>query len=182
MKPSYEPTAVKCKDCGVIWMKRKDSIKSWQRRCRACATAKVAARPDMKERLSANGRNVMARGNLRTPIENRRRGSNHPNWRGGVTPEHLAIRWSLQMDLWRRAVFARDKFCCVACGINNQSLQADHIKSFSLFPRLRFDVDNGRTLCKPCHRKFGVKVRGGKIIKRATFDYRNGTNWTVIGK
>jgi 5-methylcytosine-specific restriction endonuclease McrA len=32
-------------------------------------------------------------------------------------------------------------------------LQADHIKPFAHHPELRFDVNNGRTLCVPCHRK-----------------------------
>jgi len=39
------------------------------------------------------------------------------------------------------------------CGINNKTLEADHIKAFSEYPELIYDINNGRTLCKECHKK-----------------------------
>ena len=59
----------------------------------------------------------------------------------------------LDYRLWRDAVFERDSFTCVKCGQVGGKLHADHIKPYSLFPELRFDVSNGRTLCVSCHRK-----------------------------
>ena len=97
-----------------------------------------------------------------------RSGENHPNWKGGITTENHKVRNSIEMSVWRKAVFIRDNYTCVECGDRNYEgrgktlvLQADHIKPFSLFPELRFAIDNGRTLCITCHRKtdtWGTKL------------------------
>lgn len=75
------------------------------------------------------------------------------NWKGGVTPIHQQIRTSTPYKRWREAVFKRDDYRCLDCGEKGGSLHADHIYPFAYFPRLRFDINNGRTLCVECHRK-----------------------------
>ncbi len=45
-------------------------------------------------------------------------------------------------------------------------ISAAHIKQFALFPESRLDIDNGRTLCKPCHKatdNYGPKGRWGNV-------------------
>lgn len=82
------------------------------------------------------------------------KGKNHPMWRGGVTPRMKILRNSVRYRIWRKAVFERDKYACIWCGDKRgRNLEADHIQPFAFFPRLRFEVKNGRTLCEPCHRK-----------------------------
>lgn len=81
------------------------------------------------------------------------RGSKSHLWRGGITPENHRLRSSVEYKLWRESVFKRDSFTCVWCGDNRGgNLNADHIKPFAFYPELRFAIDNGRTLCVPCHK------------------------------
>jgi 5-methylcytosine-specific restriction endonuclease McrA len=89
------------------------------------------------------------------------RGENNWRWKGGITPINLQVRHSIEYKNWRRAVFERDGYMCVIGGKEHgNKLQADHIQPFSLYPELRFDLDNGRTLCEECHRKIGYKGLG----------------------
>lgn len=78
-------------------------------------------------------------------------GDRNPAWRGGTSFER-GDRFATDYQRWRNKVFERDNMTCVLCGVNNpKPIHADHIKPFKDFIDLRFDVDNGRTLCAPCH-------------------------------
>lgn len=52
---------------------------------------------------------------------------------------------------WRTQVFKRDAYTCQHCGTSNHDLNAHHIKKYHEFPKLRYTVTNGLTLCKKCH-------------------------------
>lgn len=82
-----------------------------------------------------------------------RRWSNCHFWKWWITSENEAERKSVKYKEWRRRVFERDNYKCTICWINSKYLQADHIKPFSLFKDLRFDINNWRTLCIECHKK-----------------------------
>lgn len=74
-------------------------------------------------------------------------------WRGGLRDSNAAIRSSVEYKLWRIAVLEKDDYRCFDCGARGVRLHVDHILPFAQYPRLRFDVHNGRTLCVPCHRQ-----------------------------
>lgn len=80
------------------------------------------------------------------------RGDKHPRWKGGVSGENARTRQSVEGRLWREAVFARDNHTCQSCSKRGGELNAHHLKQFSEFRELRFDLGNGQTLCVPCHR------------------------------
>ena len=73
-------------------------------------------------------------------------------WKGGITPETRSLRASTEYKLWRNSVFIRDNYTCIWCGQVGGLIEADHIEKWSVRPDLRFAIDNGRTLCKKCHK------------------------------
>jgi len=80
-------------------------------------------------------------------------GSDNPMWKGGISRTHKTGYYSSEYKEWREKVFKRDNYTCQNCGKHGSKnyLTAHHIKSFSEYPELRFDVDNGKTLCEDCH-------------------------------
>ena len=79
---------------------------------------------------------------------------NAPNYKDGKCKERQLLRARLPFKQWRRAVFVQDNFTCQSCGKKSKgNIEAHHIKSFALFPTLRYDITNGITLCKKCHKE-----------------------------
>ncbi len=107
-------------------------------------------------------------------------GSKHYNWKGGITSLRESIRGLSDHRKWSLAVLVRDNFTCQKCFKRGGSyLHAHHLKSFSdifkeflqeynqfspiedkeTLARLAinykpfWDVNNGQTLCKDCHKQ-----------------------------
>lgn len=83
-------------------------------------------------------------------------GEKNHKWKGGITPALRRARQHAKYQQWRKLVFSRDGYRCQHCGAT-QKLHAHHIKPFRDNPSLRLSVDNGLTLCQPCHKR----VHGG---------------------
>jgi 5-methylcytosine-specific restriction endonuclease McrA len=91
-------------------------------------------------------------------------GPKHWRWRGGEK-RYVGIDYKN----WRKAIFERDNYTCQICGARNGNgksiqLNADHIKPWADYPELRFDIDNGRTLCIECHRE--TDTYGRKLVMK----------------
>lgn len=78
-----------------------------------------------------------------------------------TSPQGKRQRQSKVYVDWRTSVFERDNYTCQICGRRGEYLEAHHKKRWCDHPSLRFDVDNGITLCKECHKSIHSKRRDG---------------------
>ena len=72
-------------------------------------------------------------------------GENHSNWTGGKRQRNY------QHVRWADSVIRRDKATCHKCGITGVEMHAHHLLSYIDHEDLRYDMDNGITLCCECH-------------------------------
>lgn len=80
-------------------------------------------------------------------------GEKHWNFKDWSTNKLIRLRSSQKYKKWRESVMKRDNYTCQKCGQIGGKLEVDHIKPFAYFKELRFDINNGRTLCIGCHKK-----------------------------
>lgn len=117
------------------------------------------------------------------------KGQKNSSWNGGKTSLYDKIRKCNQYKNWRSEVFEKDNFTCVFCGYDKGSIiEADHIKPFALILQENniktiyqaynceklWSVDNGRTLCKHCHRKTKTWGNGTKNLLSKTRKHAKG--------
>lgn len=146
-----------------VWLGRKMSEVSRKKMSAAKAGKKLS--PEHKAKIAAKMKgqphpSIHHKQSIETRIKKSlaQRGRLGSNWKGGVSQANRIARSSIEFKEWRAAVFARDCFTCQHCSAHTGSgrrveLHPHHIKSFALFPGLRFEVSNGLTLCKACHKK-----------------------------
>lgn len=86
--------------------------------------------------------------------------------KNGFTKHQIdrCIRYSKEADDWRKAIFKRDDYTCQECNKKGCYLEAHHIKPFAYFPKLRFILSNGLTLCKECHNKTKISAKKMKEL------------------
>lgn len=116
-------------------------------------------------------------------------------WKGGVTNLRGGIKGLEENKLWRIKVFQRDNYICQECFKKSSYFQAHHKKAFAIIlqeflqeynqfspiedketlVRLAinykpfWDINNGVTLCKECHKIITKKERS--IIKNRKINY-----------
>ena len=100
-------------------------------------------------------------------IRESRSGSKHPNWKGGVKLENQRFRVTSEYREFIKKVLDRDKN---HCKINNTDcsgpIEVHHILNSMDYPELRYDTNNGITLCQRHHPRGRKKEEELKIYFR----------------
>ena len=109
-------------------------------------TGALAEWPDERRKATAERMSVLAKTQV---------GDKSPRWKGGITDANQKIRNGLKHKEWARAVYERDFFACQECGTHclKNYIVAHHIESFAECEALRFEIENGKTMCRKCHIK-----------------------------
>ena len=93
-----------------------------------------------------------------------RKGTKNGRWKGGVTPKENLLRSHDKYHQWQQAIFKRDNWTCQKCFKRGGKLEAHHNtisfadlinnnpNPFDIYDDYFYQIDNGLTLCNPCHR------------------------------
>lgn len=82
---------------------------------------------------------------------------------------YYKTRQNPEYKQWRKKVFLKDDYRCMDCGARGSAngkkiiLNADHIFPWAKYPRLRYELQNGQTLCQACHLTKTIFERKGKV-------------------
>ena len=79
-------------------------------------------------------------------------GEKNFNWKGGILSKNRLERIRFRKTIQKK-VFERDNYTCQICGEKGGNLQVDHIQSWAEYVKLRFSIENCRTVCVKCHYK-----------------------------
>lgn len=140
-----------CLVCGGQFIKKINESKKYWATKKYCS--KVCAD---KIQLWVKGRSPWNKGKKYPQIA----GSKNPAWKGGITPENEKVRKSRLYKIWQKAIFEMDDYTCQKCGTRGGYLNAHHILPFATHVEIRFALDNGKTLCRPCH----LKIDHNKLL------------------
>lgn len=153
-------TVVTCNKCKIIYEKRQDTLVGWSGKCRSCCnkTNKLGKIYSIKQSCISCGKESRW-------IKKQQRCKECFILYKFITPEATA-RWKKDRTLlkvdntrndsaykdWRKNVWSRDKFTCRIADNNcDGRIEAHHILAWSAHPELRYQVNNGITLCHAHH-------------------------------
>ncbi|MCR4284937.1 MAG: NUMOD3 domain-containing DNA-binding protein [archaeon] len=132
------------------------------------ARARQEITPKHLEKLRVSNVGRVCLEETKRKIGNAQNGEKNHNWKGGITPLRIQIRYCFLYRQWQSDILQRDDFTCQICHSRGGVLATDHYpKAFSKIIREYkigtleeaanclelWNLNNGRVLCKNCHSK-----------------------------
>jgi len=173
MYDSYPKVEVTCPVCKITFLKKRSSSQKFCSTTCAYRGKRYGGRTVHTISLVCN----CCGKNFERPVGNRNgervfcsipcrtkylRGKHAPGWNGGTSRAYQYGYHTKKYKDWRISVFERDNYTCQICGVRGTYLHAHHIKGFTHFPRFRYLMSNGITLCKKCHMEVHSLCKGNK--------------------
>ena len=139
-------------------------------RKRTSEATKKAMTPERRQKISLSRRGKKMSDETKKLIslklKGKTKGSKHYRWQNGKTELTKQIRQCFEYRQWRSDIFTQSDFTCQKCGQRGKELHAHHKKQFALIlaennvqtleDALKcselWDLNNGETLCIPCHK------------------------------
>lgn len=149
-----------CKICSKNYLKRVDCIKTWSGRCLSCAGS-IKTKGTI--RVPRNSCKLCGKTSYWIKLEpflckacytkNPIKGEDHYKWKADrTTLANRQERNDMAYKEWRKQVRVRDGFMCkMQNGDCNGKIEAHHILSWKEYPELRYQINNGITLCHAHH-------------------------------
>lgn len=121
----------------------------------------------IREASLADGRVPWGKGN--EPFWRGKTGSDHPSYKGGLTPERQSVYSSPEWVDAVKTVWARDNATCQCCGKHHNTAEVrgtfhiHHITSFQV-KELQTEPKNLVLLCRDCHKFVHSKSNINKLF------------------
>jgi len=154
--PEGQDLTRKCSGCGKVqtyktpelWWKAENR----DSQCKRCAAINKCppVSEETRRKISEITKKHWEAGTGQASEASRQKSSKTHKERWGSVMYTPAIDEDAQGRKWARWCMSRDNFECVKCGAKGK-LHVHHIKPKAQFPDLRFDYDNGITLCLEHH-------------------------------
>lgn len=112
---------------------------------------------------------IQSCGCLNREITSSRTGPLNHLWDSTLTDEERNLYRNNQQKVWSKLVRKRDK-SCVVCGAEKELL-AHHLNSYASNKEARYDINNGVTLCRKCHKDFHCNFMGDYRVPCTSKDF-----------
>lgn len=149
----------------------------WETKCR-CGTIKI-----LDTRFLRN-KKIQSCGCFARELARKRRGKNSPNYNPNLSDQDRLDRkreYTFELFQWRKSIFKRDNYTCICCRQKGKVLNAHHIQSYTKFPALRTEINNGITLCKNCHKSFHKQYGVKTFTSQNLYEFIKNNNSSPFG-